>query len=266
MFWVFCDKNCKYEGMTKEQIITAIAEATGKTPTNIDDAFITKIKEQNKGGVLKFWRGTTAEYNAITVKDADTFYIKIDDTRDADIDAAFKAIQNELEKMYADGVKIDLEIINSKTTVNVAAFDYFILKNNYGSGVISVTLNNIERTSTDIYAEGSYKHRSDNAGVAEYDYSVKFTKTNTGYAVSAQYRYNGGNWADVAYTTIYGCKIGAGDGSTAAGGGDGGASIELDTTLTVEGKAADAKAVGDAIQSVMGSYVNDLDLLIGGGA
>lgn len=45
-----------------------------------------------------------------------------------------------------------------------------------------------------------------------------------------------------------------------------GTSIELDTTLTEAGKAADAKAVGDAIQSVMGSYVNDLDLLIGGGA
>jgi hypothetical protein len=45
-----------------------------------------------------------------------------------------------------------------------------------------------------------------------------------------------------------------------SGGGSGGASVELDTTLTVEGKAADAKAVGDRF----GKYIDDVDALIGG--
>jgi hypothetical protein len=224
-YYVLCDNNCKFESMTKEQIITAIAEATGATPTNIDDAFITKIKEQNKGVAVKVWIGTTAEYNAIAEKDAYTVYIKTDDTRAAEIDAAIKALQTELEKLYAGGLATDLEIADSKTTVNVAAFDYFILENNYGSGVISVTLNNIERTSTEVYAEGSYRHRSGGAGVIDYDYSVKFTKTDAGYTVSVKYRFNGGEWDDVKYTKIYGYKVGIHSGSTNTD--DGGGVIDL---------------------------------------
>lgn len=207
--FVLCKNNCKYESMTKEQIIAAIAEATGATPTNIDDAFITKIKEQNKGDAIKIWRGKVAEYNAIEEKDDDTIYIKIDDTSDADVAATIKAMQKEIEQIKQSGVSsvgVNLEIVNDATVIDVSAFDYFVLENNYGSGLMLITLNNIERTSTDIYAEGSYKHRSNDTSVTVYDYSVKFTKTSTGYTVSAKYRHNDGNWADVAYTTIYGYK------------------------------------------------------------
>ena len=41
-------------------------------------------------------------------------------------------------------------------------------------------------------------------------------------------------------------------------------SVELDTTLSVSRQTAHAKAVGDAIHSIMGSYIKDLDVLIGG--
>lgn len=47
----------------------------------------------------------------------------------------------------------------------------------------------------------------------------------------------------------------------------GGSSVEIDTTLTESGKAADAKAVGDRIAEVtaaLGSYITDVDTLIGG--
>ncbi len=208
-YYVLCELGCKFEGMTKEQIFAAIAEATGATPTNIDDAFITKIKEQNKGGVIKVWRGTVAEYNAIAKKDDDTVYIKTDDTRDADVAAAIKSMQSEIEQIKQAGVSnvgVNLEIVNDATRVDVSAFDYFVVENNYGSGVISVTLDNIDRTGTTIYAEGGYKHLTGEAGVIEYDYSVKFTKTATGYAVSAKYRLNNAVWTDVAYTSIYGYK------------------------------------------------------------
>lgn len=77
-YYVICDDNCKFESMTKEQIIAAIASATGKTPTSIDDAFITKIKEQNRNIPLKFWIGTQAEYNAIENPEDNTFYIFTD--------------------------------------------------------------------------------------------------------------------------------------------------------------------------------------------
>ena len=52
------------------------------------------------------------------------------------------------------------------------------------------------------------------------------------------------------------------DGFVAVGGGGGGASVELDTTLTKSGKAADAKAVGDAL----GRYITDIDAILGGDA
>jgi len=77
-FYVICDDDSKHEGMTKEQIIAAIAEATGKTPTCIDDAFITKIKEQNGQKPLKFWVGTQAEFNALPEEEENVFYIFTD--------------------------------------------------------------------------------------------------------------------------------------------------------------------------------------------
>lgn len=66
IFYVVCDDDCRIEGMSKEQIFAAIAEATGNVPSGLDDAFITKIKESNTGGGVSFWVGTEAEFNAIS--------------------------------------------------------------------------------------------------------------------------------------------------------------------------------------------------------
>lgn len=90
-YFVLCADDCKYEGMTKEQIIAAIAEATGATPTSIDDAFITKIKEQNANVAMKIWVGNRAQYNALTPA-ADTLYfipaeMNIDETPTFNFDA-----------------------------------------------------------------------------------------------------------------------------------------------------------------------------------
>ena len=75
--YALCRNNCKYPTMTAEQILAAIAEATGTTPTNIDDAFITKIVEQNKNATTRLWVGTESEYNAVVAKgevDNNTIY------------------------------------------------------------------------------------------------------------------------------------------------------------------------------------------------
>lgn len=40
-YWVLCDDGCKFPAMTAEQVLAAIAEATGNTVTDIDSAFIT---------------------------------------------------------------------------------------------------------------------------------------------------------------------------------------------------------------------------------
>lgn len=75
--YALCANNCKYPTMTTEQILAAIAEATGTTPTNIDDAFISKLVEQNKNATTRLWIGTEAEYNAVVAKgevDNNTIY------------------------------------------------------------------------------------------------------------------------------------------------------------------------------------------------
>lgn len=88
------------ETMTREQIVTAIQNmaATG-SPGNVDDAFITKIKELNKEGQLRFWVGTMAEYNALEKKEDDVLYIFSDDPTVQDIEDAINAIEARVDDL-----------------------------------------------------------------------------------------------------------------------------------------------------------------------
>ena len=119
-YYVLCDDNCKFPAMTKEQVIAAIAEATGNTPTGIDDAFITKLKEKNSGAAFSFWVGTQAEYNAIVAADeviANCLYLLTDETTVDDmqkqIDDNTKANENGAarieEKVKLSGITSDAE-------------------------------------------------------------------------------------------------------------------------------------------------------------
>lgn len=69
IYYVICADGCKFESMTKEQILTAIEQAirTGEIK-DVDTGFVTKIKEQNAGKYISFWVGTQAQYNALTEK------------------------------------------------------------------------------------------------------------------------------------------------------------------------------------------------------
>lgn len=115
-YYCYCDSNCKFETMTKEQILAAIAQAaaggeqvvlvdsetgmkyglyvsngklmmqdnaSGATGGGLvfdkDAAFITKVKEKNAGGMVTFWVGTTQQYNALQEIDPYCVYIKTDD-------------------------------------------------------------------------------------------------------------------------------------------------------------------------------------------
>lgn len=87
-----------FEGMTKEQIISAIAEATGNTVQDIDSAFITKIKEINKGNTIRFWFGTSAEYNALGSNlEEDVLYICTDDTFVTDTGIEIQNIKDKID-------------------------------------------------------------------------------------------------------------------------------------------------------------------------
>lgn len=109
-YYCFCGSNCKYETLTKEQILSVIAQAAeGGLTFDTGAAFITKVKEQNSGGYITFWVGTQAQFNALPTKDPNCFYLITDSTRDADIAAAIAAKQNQLawvteadvERMFA---------------------------------------------------------------------------------------------------------------------------------------------------------------------
>jgi hypothetical protein len=99
-YYVIRNDNCKFEGMTKEQILTAIQQAisTGQI-TDIDTGFVEKIKEQNKRQALKFWVGTQAQYNAIATPESDTFYIISDDTTEADFVAALEKVSKDVKAL-----------------------------------------------------------------------------------------------------------------------------------------------------------------------
>jgi len=94
-YYVYCEDNCKFEGMTKQQVINAITEATGATPTSVDDAFITMIKEQNGNRNLKFWVGTQAQYNALTPAN-DVVYIITDGDALGDISARVTNTESDI--------------------------------------------------------------------------------------------------------------------------------------------------------------------------
>lgn len=89
-----------FEGMTKEQIYELIAEMTGQTVQDIDQAFITKLKEINKGNSIRLWVGTTAEYNAIESKEEDVLYICTDDTFVTDTNLSIDNMQTKIEANY----------------------------------------------------------------------------------------------------------------------------------------------------------------------
>lgn len=68
-YFVLCADNCRFEAMSKEQILSAIMQAVNEgTVGDIDAGVVSAIVEQNKNGNLSFWVGTEAEYNALGVK------------------------------------------------------------------------------------------------------------------------------------------------------------------------------------------------------
>lgn len=121
-YFVLCEHNCKFESMTKEQILTAINNAieTGEIK-DVDAGFITTIKERNKGAGLSFWVGTTAEFNAITKKVDGCYYIITDDTTISDVDKAIEGMRAQIEEIATVAAKAQSEVAGAKAYADRAA-------------------------------------------------------------------------------------------------------------------------------------------------
>lgn len=84
--YAVCDNSCKYESMTKEQILTAITQAVESGEVkDVDAGFVTKLQEQNNKAALTVWIGTSAQYNAIAEKAENCLYILTDETTEEQI-------------------------------------------------------------------------------------------------------------------------------------------------------------------------------------
>lgn len=106
--YVFDGKLCKFEGMTKEQIINAIVEATGVMPQDVDAGFISTILEQHNSRSLKLWAGSMAEYNALETHDNDTLYIIDGDSTIEDLQAQIDNVNTTLSEQI-ESVDDDLQ-------------------------------------------------------------------------------------------------------------------------------------------------------------
>lgn len=126
-YYVLCDDNCKFEGMTKEQILTAIMQAveTGEIH-DIDSGFVRTIKEINHQKGLRFWVGTTAEFNALPEKENNVLYIKTDDTSEQDILNQFEKL-NQLESIFSHTNVTRMHVTVSANSSNCPVIAWTVL-------------------------------------------------------------------------------------------------------------------------------------------
>ena len=98
--YVFCDHNCKYEGLTKEQILTAIYQAVNDgIITDINAGFIQTIKTINNTA-LKFFVGSQSEYDALPEMDKQNlFAIITDDTTREDMTAFLEDLKRLIDEL-----------------------------------------------------------------------------------------------------------------------------------------------------------------------
>ena len=180
--------------MTREQIFAAIADATGNTPTGVDDAFVTKLREMNKNGNLSFWIGTTAQYNAIVAAGElvqDCLYITTDDDTTAQMAAEIARIASAIAALEAySGVDLGTAPIQG----DIFQYDYFTATDADGNTLAVFDTVGKDTANNTVYAYGKY---CKTLGSAPIDVSLYFIGANGAYNIPN---------SSVPYTKIYGHK------------------------------------------------------------
>ena len=95
--YAICDANCRWETLTREEILAAITQAVNEgTISNIDTGFVQTIKTINGKG-LKFFVGEQSEYDTLTEEDKkDLFAIITNDTTKEGLLNAISTLQTKL--------------------------------------------------------------------------------------------------------------------------------------------------------------------------
>lgn len=103
-YFVLCEDNCRFEAMTKEQILAAITQAVEHGEIHdVDTGFVTKIKEQNAGRELKFWVGTQAQYNAIETPATNVMYLITDPQAETEMQAQIDELREDVDAIPQSG-------------------------------------------------------------------------------------------------------------------------------------------------------------------
>lgn len=115
-----------FQTMTKEQILSAINQKISSgSIVNIDDAFITKIKEMNAGALVQLWIGTQAEFEALSEKKDDTLYILSDDPTVNEIENSISSLEQSISEVGRNNTYLNErynQIVNGEQTVYRAKY------------------------------------------------------------------------------------------------------------------------------------------------
>lgn len=106
--YVLCDQNCRYESLTREQILTAITQAVENGEiTDLDTGFITTIKTINGTG-LKFFVGEQHEYDTLTAEQKEGLFAII--TNDTTKEGLLNTLADHENKIDANKKALDAVI------------------------------------------------------------------------------------------------------------------------------------------------------------
>lgn len=103
-YYCHCDSNCKYETMTKEQILAAIMQAVNEgTIGDIDAGFITGVRTVN-GATMRFFIGSQFEYEALPREDKQNLFAII--TNDTTQEAFAKTLEELASEVQTKANKL----------------------------------------------------------------------------------------------------------------------------------------------------------------
>lgn len=140
MYYVFDDGKNKFESMTREQIMSAIAQATGTTPSDADSGYITTIKEQNSNKGIALWVGTQHEYNAIENPDENTLYCITDPNETAELQNEIDILRQQLAALVASESQSALEAGSYKIITVTATPLHWVMSAGLGTHTCRGTL------------------------------------------------------------------------------------------------------------------------------
>lgn len=135
------DKNSNaFEGMTKEQILSAITQAVKDgTISDVDSGFVTKIQEKNGKEPLQFWVGSMAEFQGLP-KTENTLYLLSDDPTIDDLTATVDEYKQQFDQLQSD---VNQSIANLQKVLNdsiVYVHNISYTASGVKEGTIAITL------------------------------------------------------------------------------------------------------------------------------